>query len=355
MASRLSWSCFIVFFGLFTASRGTPVAATTTPAAVPTPFGAAPAPYSKPPTQARPDTSATGTVVAKWKDNKKAVFMVAFDDSEPCDLTNVIPELMKRKLVGNFYVNAGLPAFNDRKAQWIEAAKSPYIQLCNHTWTHKGVNSPAELVTELEKDTQAIYECTPGQKTPRLVGFGQPGGVPWKVTNEETMEGLEKDNLVSRPSFYGLPFHYHSGAELVKVVDDAIAKGAMGHIDFHGVGGDWLSVPTEFLTTLLDKLVAEDAKVWISSTVDWRKYVEERQTADIKVLSSDTSTIKLQLTCAADPALYDLPLTLLTKVPADWTQCTVTQGATKTVVNAKDGQIMYDALAGNEPVVITKG
>ncbi len=294
------------------------------------------------------------TVVAKWKDNKKAVFMVAFDDSEPCQLTNAIPELEKRKLIGNFFINPGIAPFNDRKAKWTEAAKSPYIQLANHTATHKGVTSVEDLQKELHECTQIIYACTPDQKSPRLVAFGQPGGVPWKVTKEETAAALEAEHLVDRPPFYGLPFHYKSSAELVKVVDTAIAKGEMGHIDFHGVGGDWLSVPTEFLTTLLDKLVAEEANVWVASTVAWRQYTTERSTAKIEVLSSSADTIKLRLTCAADPVFYNLPLTLLTKLPADWTQATVTQGATKTTVPPKDGQIMYDALPGSEPIVITR-
>lgn len=30
------------------------------------------------------------------------------------------------------------------------------------------------------------------------------------------------------------------------------AKGGMEHIDFHGVGGDWLSAPTDYLEAVCD-------------------------------------------------------------------------------------------------------
>ena len=317
------------------------------------PFDSAPGvPKTAKPAARAPDTAASGTVVLKWKDGKKAVFMVAFDDSPPCDLTNVIPELEKRKLVGTFYVNPGLDPFNRLKAKWTAAAQSPYVELANHTLTHKGVNNAGELEKELHDCTQIIYECTPGKKSPRLVGFGQPGGVPWNVTPEETTAGLERNLLVNRPPFYGLPFHYKNSAELVALVDTTIASGDMGHVDFHGVGGDWLSVPTEFLTTLLDKLVTVQDQLWVTDTVSWRKYSTERQTADVKVLPAGTDEIKFALTCAADPALYDMPLTLSTKVPATWGSCMVTQGAIKTTVTSNNGFLRYDAIPGKEPVDI---
>ena len=42
------------------------------------------------------------TTVLKWKDGKKAVFLLMFDDSAPTDVKTVIPELKKRGRTGTF-------------------------------------------------------------------------------------------------------------------------------------------------------------------------------------------------------------------------------------------------------------
>ena len=49
----------------------------------------------------------TGTQILKWKDGKKAAFMLGFDDSAPSQLENVVPELERRKIIGNFYLVTG--------------------------------------------------------------------------------------------------------------------------------------------------------------------------------------------------------------------------------------------------------
>src|SRR5436190_2255658 len=65
------------------------------------------------------------TQVLKWKDGKKAAFMLGFDDSAPSQLEHVVPELDKRKIVGNFYLVTGNKLYASLKRRWEDAAKSP--------------------------------------------------------------------------------------------------------------------------------------------------------------------------------------------------------------------------------------
>ena len=58
-----------------------------------------------------------------------------------------------------------------------------------------------------------------------------------------------------------------TAAELLKVVDQALARGEAGHLDFHGVGGDWLSTPMDVFTALLDKLEACRDRLWITDHI----------------------------------------------------------------------------------------
>ena len=294
------------------------------------------------------------TQVLKWKDGKKAAFMLAFDDSAASQLKNVVPELEKRKMIGNFYLVTGNTLYSALRRQWEAAAKSPYVAVANHTFTHKGVANAAELDGELEKCNEVLYKLHPDRKVPRLLGFGKPGGVPWQVRPEEVSTALARHHLVDRPPFYGPPMHYKSAEAMIAAVDATIAKGEMGHMDFHGVGGDWLVTPVEWFTALLDKLEAERDQLWITDVVSWHQHVTERATAEIKAPAEQNGAIQLEVTCKADPALYDLPLTLSTKVPADWKKGVVTQGAATTTVPVSEGMVMYDALPGGGVISIRK-
>jgi len=290
------------------------------------------------------------TKVLKWKDGKQAVFLLAFDDSCPTHLQNVIPELGKRGIVANFYVVPGKGTYPPKKAEWEKAAKTPQVVFANHTFTHGGANDAAQLDGELEKCNEVLKEVNPERKWPRLIAFGQPGGVPWKVSKEEVAELLKKHHLVDRPPFWGPPIHQKSAAECVATIDKALEKGEMGHMDFHGVGGDWLTTPLDWFTAIMEKLDAEKERLWVTDVVSYHQYMTERDGAEIKVLQTVPKGIRLTLATSADPAFYDLPLTLETKVPADWKECTVKQGASESTVPVTAGVVRYSALPGKEEI-----
>src|SRR5206468_1014517 len=115
------------------------------------------------------------TQVLKWKDAKKAVFMLAFDDSAPSQLKNVVPELEKRRIVGTFYLVTGNSLYANLKSKWETAAKSPYVVVANHTFTHRGATNAEQLDQELAKCNEVLYKIHPERKQPRLLGFGRPG------------------------------------------------------------------------------------------------------------------------------------------------------------------------------------
>lgn len=303
-------------------------------------------------TTARAQEQPGTTQVMKWKDGKKACFLLAFDDGAATQLTNVVPELDKRKIVGTFYIVTGNSLYKTLKRRWEEVSKSPYIVVANHTFTHKGANDAAELDQEVAKCNEVLLAMHPERKKPRLLAFAKPGGVPWKVTQEELDVVLKKYNLVDRPPFYGPPMHYKSAAEMVAAVDKAIAKGEMGHMDFHGVGGDWLVTPVEWFTALLDKLEASRDQVWITDAASWRKYITERDSAEVKATESSAARIKISLTAKTDPALYDEPLTLSTRVPATWKRCRVSQGAARSEAEVANGAVKYDAIPGAGEIIL---
>ncbi len=300
------------------------------------------------------DPSTPGTQVLKWKDGKKAAFMLAFDDSAPSQLKNVVPELERRKMVGNFYLVTGHGLWAKLRPQWEAAAKSPYVAVANHTFTHKGVNNAEELEPELAKCNEVLYNLNPEHKQPYLLGFGKPGGVPWKVTPEEVRTALEKHHLIERPPFAGPPINYKSSEETNAFVDATLKKGEMGQLVFHGVGGDWLVTSVDWFNAILDKLESVRDQIWITDIVSWHQYATERSSAEVKELKSGPESVELELTCKADPVLYNLPLTLATHVPAGWKNCTVTQGSHSATMPVQNSTVQYDATPGGGAISLKK-
>ncbi|MBE3123717.1 MAG: polysaccharide deacetylase family protein [Planctomycetes bacterium] len=298
------------------------------------------------------DAPGAAARIARWKDDKKAAFTLAFDDSTPSQVKNAVPELKKRGLVGTFYINAGAGHYN--KEAWEKEIPLTGMEYGNHTFTHVGARDVAHLEEELAKANEAIARCFPDRKTPRLISFGRPGVKPgaWAVTDEQLKPLLAKYNLVERPPFNGAAIHLKTAEDMTRLVDTALAKGTLEHIDFHGVGGDWLSAPLPDFITLLDKLVSVRDRLWITDPISVHKYETERDGAELKVLESGPKQVRLSLACKANPALYDLPLTLVVPVPAAWQPCTVAQGAQMTTATAAGGAVTCSALPGTDEIVI---
>lgn len=293
------------------------------------------------------------TQVLKWRDGKQAAFLMAFDDSCVSHVQNAIPELKKRGYVGTFYINAGNGPFKARQSAWEqELPGNPAVEYGNHTFKHAGATNATQLDVELAQANEVIRKCFPDRPWPRLVSFGQPGGVPWTVSKEEKQAALAKYHLIDRPPFWGAAIHVKTPAQMEALVDKAITQGEIGHLDFHGVGGDWLAADMPFFTAFLDKLDACRDKLWVTDAISYHKYQAERKAAEVKVLAAGQDQIRVQLAATTDPALYDLPLTLETVVPATWQVCTVMQGKASAQATAANGVLRYAATPGAGEIVI---
>jgi peptidoglycan/xylan/chitin deacetylase (PgdA/CDA1 family) len=296
------------------------------------------------------------TRVARWKDDRKAAFLLMFDDSVPSHVKNAVPELKKRGMVGTFYINPGAghsKAFKDAWEKEIPAAGMTYG---NHTMTHAGAHDTNHFDEQLRGCSETILRIFPDPKGPRLLSYGRPGvkKEDWRITGAEEKQLLEKHRLIERPDIGRrlAGINLKTADDLVKVVDKALADGSLELVLFHGVGGDWLSMPLPDFITLLDTLDGKKNMIWVTDALSAHKYETERAGAETKPAEAGEKKIRLTLSTRADPKLYDLPLTLVTRVPAPWKRCQVTQGTDKAVVPAAEGSIRYSARPGADEILI---
>jgi peptidoglycan/xylan/chitin deacetylase (PgdA/CDA1 family) len=295
------------------------------------------------------------TRIAKWKGDKTAAFMLQFDDSAQSQVKLAVPELVKRDMVGTFYVNAGSGQYAALREDWEKKLPALGMEIANHTFTHKGAADIADLEDELAKNNEAIYRVVSGGK-PKLVSFGIPGVAAgkWNITKAQLGEELPKFHLIERPSVDGhfAFIHLKTADEMFKLAQQAIDTGGMQYVLFHGVGGDWLTFPLPDFISLLDKLAAVHDKLWIAGTIAIHQYETERDGGSVQA-SMGAKQITVKLSAKADPAFYDQALTLVTRVPSSWKKCHIVQGATSSTVVVAQGAITYDAVPGKDAVVIT--
>ncbi len=126
---------------------------------------------------------------------------------------------------------------------------------------------------------------------------------------------------------------------------------------FHGIdslGWEWTPIPKleEYFKYIKDR---ED-KLWIATFGDATKYMREREAATINATQKDGKTT-ISLTCSLDKSMYDLPLTLKTYVPKNWSKVSVSQGAdTKTIDllhDEKGNYVLYQAVPNGTDTIIS--
>lgn len=289
--------------------------------------------------------------IEKWPDGKKAPFLLQFDDGCVSQLNLAIPELKKRGMAGTFYVIANAGHFTGNLARWEKEFPAPGLVLGNHTFTHKGAQSVEDLDKELAKAQEVVKRLMKYDK-PHLIAFGQPGGVPWKVSKEELETVLKKHDLVNRPPFWGATIHLKSLDDYAKLIDKAVKRGEMGHVDFHGTGGDWLTPSKEDFLKILDKVEERKGDLWITDMVSWHQYQKEREGAKVSA-AADGKGVKVNLECSTDAAFYDFPLDVSIAAPKDWKGCQATQGGKEIPAVLRDGRAVVKAAPVSGEIVIS--
>ena len=308
------------------------------------------------------------TRVARWQGDKTAAFMLMFDDSWPSHWQVAVPELAKRGLTATFYVCPGKGEHAKFEKTWHDELWRQGMAYGDHTMTHKGVKDVASAEVEIGDCAKWIREAT-GKKPGELVSYGQPGVGPndWNITAAELATLLAKHNLISRPTFdgHGAVYHWQTTEQMLALADKGIAAKGLEYLVIHGVEritpnwgyqDFWALKQTVFLP-LLDGLKerVDRGDLWVTDHISAHQYATERDKAAVQVLESTADAIRLTLTHTADAQLYDLPLTLVTGVPADWAKVSISQGETKVVVEAKAGAATYQARPNAGEVKLTRG
>lgn len=311
-------------------------------------------------------TGAGRTRIARWKDDRTAVFLLMFDDSYPSHWQVAAPELIKRDMVATFYINPGKGEFKTFASRWENDLWRQGMVYANHTMTHQGFADLEGAEREIGGCADIIRRIVPGPER-RLLSFGKPGLPPgrWNITPEQFTALLQRYDLINRPTFdkHGAVYHWQTAEQMLALADRALAAQGMEYLIIHGVERigpnvkwqDFWALKQDVFLPLLDGLQQRQAeqRLWITDHISQHQYATERDSAEVQVRAVDDGALQVTLSCQADPLLYRLPLTLLTEVPGHWQAARVVQGERDVrVAVAADRIIRYDAVPGGGPIVI---
>jgi hypothetical protein len=115
------------------------------------------------------------TSIAKWKDGKKGAYSLRFDDSMWSHHDHAIPNLVKRGLVGSFYLNPATGRYGYGIDSWESLVSRTGIELCPHSMNHTGAADFEEADYEAGESFRTVWRLNPPDKS-KLYPFAHGGG-----------------------------------------------------------------------------------------------------------------------------------------------------------------------------------
>lgn len=236
-----------------------------------------------------------------WMDKYKAIICLTYDDGMTTQYKTAIPQLNEFEMKGTFFINN--VSTRESVVAWRNASKAGH-ELANHTLFHpcpiqlgwakevttdyysvdlildeiKTVNSILDL-TELESKKRAFaYPCNNtfvGNKSykkdlekSKLITYARTGSSDQPIINRDDTT----IDLMSVPSWgvaEGTNF-----LELKTYVDKAVEANGIAVFQFHGVGGEWLSISSEDHRKLIEYLDNNKDAILVTTFSNAMKYLE---------------------------------------------------------------------------------
>ncbi|BBH24446.1 hypothetical protein Back11_57910 [Paenibacillus baekrokdamisoli] len=332
-------------------------------------------------TVAKAIKGAAGTVgdteICIWKGCKAGAYSIVYDDGIYDSVLRFASLHEKYSLVGTLALISGWidKSYNDvgastgTWAQWKALLDKGYFDAASHTVTHRDLTTLTtnEMKTEF-KDSIAQIELKTGHKPESLA-------LPYNNTNSKVSEeaakyfvaarqgGNNAGNTAGTTRYYGLSSTMAESTTTVKSLNDwtdfGIAKGNWLVLTGHGNEGEgWSSPPLSLFDNHYGYVHGREDALWNGTLTEVGKYLRERQDVSIEAKAGSSNSIEVKLTGSLDKAVYNESLTLRTKIPADWTKVTATQGSlVQTLQPVHEGAgnfVYYEAVPGQGSVIIAR-
>jgi len=298
------------------------------------------------------------TAVATWQGAAKAAVSMVFDDGYQSTLDSTLQPLVEAGLaathaVPSAHVGADLDGIPVAPLADWQRAVALGMEVGSHGSTHAILSQlPAEQLTKDLEDWLQWWRALGTQRPGPTLTY-PTGRYDAKVTQEARRLGFVAGratgsglNPPSPPDLFALVSQGTSASDaagLQAFTDQAAAAGGWLIERWHLVAETnptqyccW-NRPADFRAHVQQlRRDVDAATLWVAPLNEVARYVRERDRVRIRSVSTSPRAIVFALTSDLDAAVFDLPLTLTTVVPATWTQVRVTWSESAEAVAVED-------------------
>lgn len=300
--------------------------------------------------------------IAHFAGDRAAAISYTFDDGLRDQYTHAVPMLNEFGFKGTFFVIPGRVApsvaeaerrQNDKRAwggiTWAELREmsAQGHEIASHTWSHRALPklAPEEVESELSKAFDAIKNHI--DRPPLTIAF------PFNQSTAEIKITALKYHVASR--------NYQTGVGGAKTTlewfnnwaDKQVREHTWGIIMAHGIERGYAAfTDPEIFREHLRCVKNREKEIWVDTFANVARYARERDDASVAVSSYSQGRLECVLSGSLDPAVYDVPLTLIIDVPGV-VSASARRSGSELPVGVGRGMIQVDAAPSREPVVVT--
>jgi peptidoglycan/xylan/chitin deacetylase (PgdA/CDA1 family) len=305
-------------------------------------------------------------VVAPYRGDATCAISFTFDDGSQNQLDLAVPLLNAAHMRATFFIVTGvvrdhksdpLPKGASRSGNgglsWDEIRTIAQMghEIANHSLTHPNLprtTDPEQLDRQINGSAQLITEKL---GTPPLT-FCYPGN----GCDERVRAAVLQRHVAARERCvtYGAKVATDFTPAMANaIVDKALQEKTWIVPMLHGVEEGYSPITAETLKAHLAYLQTRRAEIWIDTFANVSRYLRERETATLTVVSQEPTAVSFTLTSSLDPRLYTVPLTVVIPTP-DRTATNVRaarEGSAGALpVAVLPGKILVDVVPGGLPV-----
>ena len=275
--------------------------------------------------------------ITYWADNKAGAVSVTFDDGVLSQYTLAVPALNERGFKGTFFVITGIIDIETIQNfvtwdEWRNAANQGH-EIGSHTKTH--LHLPQLALTQMQEEIEEAKVTIDAQiTTQKCLTFAYPFG---EINDNAKSLIAQAYYIAARGVSSGLnkmPYDFYdmkacedtlSVEQMKAKADEAEQRGKWLISNHHSLDetSDYGYWNIGMLTDYLDYLKTRN--LWVDTFASVTKYIKERASANLSLVSSSDEQIVLSLTDTLDDAIYDEALTIRSEVPSSWAKVNVQQ------------------------------
>jgi peptidoglycan-N-acetylglucosamine deacetylase len=265
-------------------------------------MSAAPRPADRPADTAAPAAAPAPRAAFAWPRAAKAAVSLTYDDGIRSHLDEAGPALARHGLLATFFISNNNGTLEAERERW-KALRAAGHEFASHTvhhpcsksnsWVPQGFGledyTLERMGAELDESI-ALLQSLGQERGPYT--FAYPCGSTW-VHDQGTSyaplvaqrfaaartsgAGVADPGGVDLQSVPTFGADGHSGATLIGLVDQAVAKRGWIVFTFHGVAGDYLVTSKEAHDALLAHLAAHQAELWTERFGEVSRWIAERR------------------------------------------------------------------------------